>query len=111
MGSASTLIGMAMVVFFFSAGQAVELLAVEKASPLALLVTLISYVSRVVLLWLGLQLVLDLASDRLSTTWIAIGLVSGTVGWLVGMLVITARQRTPVFDADYQPPAGCREEQ
>lgn len=101
----AVLIGFGLVVAFFTVGQLVELSAVELASVPGLVMTLGSYVVRVLLLGVALNLVLASGRETLSPTWLFVGVVSSVLGWVIGIVVVAARQRVAVFDHDYQPPS------
>ncbi|MDO4785237.1 MAG: hypothetical protein Q3997_09170 [Propionibacteriaceae bacterium] len=102
----SALIGAAVVIVFFSIGQAIEIVAVTMASMLGLVATLFSYVARVILLGAGLRAVVDLGGDRIDPAWLFCGVVCCVLAWVSGVVIVAARQRVPVFDHDYQPPPG-----
>ncbi|MFV0427983.1 MAG: hypothetical protein ACK5KO_00925 [Arachnia sp.] len=105
---ASAAIGLAAVVVFFSIGQAIEIVACELDPVQGMALALASYGVRVVGLGLILFLVLgdpDIAA-RLSEGWLVAGLVGGVLGWLGGIVFVAARQRVPVYDVEYQPPAS-----
>lgn len=110
-GALSVVIGFALVVVFFSLGQAIELVALELRSTLGLIVTLASYGVRVICLGLALRLVIAAGADRLSPEWLFAGVVAGVLGWVSGIVIVAARQRVPVFDNDYQPPKGWQDGQ
>lgn len=107
----SALIGGALVIVFFSVGQAVELVAVTMASMMGLVATLFSYLVRMILLGVSLSIVLRIGGGRVGPEWVFCGVVCTVIGWVTGVVVVAARQRVPVFDHDYQPPPGWDEGQ
>lgn len=104
-------VGFACVVIFFGIGGAIELVATVMANVSGLVLTLASYVVRVVGLGLGLKLITDAAGSALHTGWLCAGVIATVVGW-VGLLVLAAsRQRVAVYDAPYVVPASAGEDE
>lgn len=107
----AVLIGFALVVVFFSLGQAVEIVAMVLANTAGLVLTLCCYLLRVVLLGLALGAVIAATDGKLTASWIFCGVGCSTLGWVTGVVWVAARQRLPVYDHDYQPPAGWQDGQ
>lgn len=93
-------LGFAAVVIFFSAGQAVEIIACELDPVQGLGVVLASYAVRVVGIGAGFWFVtthpqLGPATDR---NWLAGAVVATVLAWTSGVVVVAARQRVPIYD-------------
>lgn len=99
-GLANAAVGGALVIFFFAAGQGVQLLASELDPRTGMGVTLTSYAVRVVLL--GLLLAAAMRSERVAElfhpTIFFASVVVVLVGWLTGMFVAYSRLRIPLVE-------------
>lgn len=100
-GGANAAIGGALVIFFYAAGQGVQLLASDLEDRTAMGVLLTSYAVRVVLM--GLLLAAAMRWDRLDELFrpaIFFGsVVAVLVAWLAGMFVTHSRLRIPAVEA------------
>ncbi len=104
-------LGFAAVVIFYSIGQALEVIASELEPMQGLGLVLVSYAVRVIGIAAGLWTLLSLPAlaPRVAGGWLVLS-VSGTViGWVTGVVLVASRQRVPVYDTDYEPPAKDRE--
>lgn len=89
-----------LVWLFFVTGIISESLLLLKTDLSGLTLTLIGYLIRL----FGVFSVLWLLSKSgfvtsLSREWIAVGTVTGILGWLIGVLVSHSRLRIPVYDS------------
>lgn len=105
------LLGLAVVVLFFSIGQAIEVVALELPGITGLSVVLASYAVRVLGIGAMLNWILSDESRQLSPVWLGIGVVATVIGWVAGVVLVASRQRVPVFDHDYHPPPGWEDGQ
>lgn len=99
-GAGNAAVGGALVVFFFAAGQGVQLLAGELEPRLGLAVTLTSYLARVVVLG-GLLLVATRSSaieQGFRPGPFVLGVFTVLTAWIGGMFWAHAHSRVPVFD-------------
>lgn len=66
----------------------------------ALLVALLTYTLQVVLMGLVFWAVSASpeAGSSLDQQWLGAAMIAATLGWLIGQVVLTARQRIPVYD-------------
>lgn len=103
-GLVSAVIGLAVVVIFYSIGQAIEIIALELPGFTGLSIVLASYAVRVIGIGFLIWAVLTAGRGVLSEGWVVAGVVAAVLGWTTGVVVVAARQRVPVFDHDYQPP-------
>lgn len=103
LGAVNAVVGGAAVIVFFATGQGVQLIAAEQTGSNGLLLTLTSYLVRVVLLGLGLWLVGHTPAllEALRPGALAVGLVLTMLAWLGGMVLAHARVRKPVYDSGY----------
>ena len=105
LGVANAAIGGGAVIFFYAAGQGIEMLAGELDPHSGMGLTVASFVTRAALLgllWVGLD-----ASESVQAAFRPVSFFTGLmlvlVGWLTGMFVAWSRMRVPVYDADWDP--------
>lgn len=105
LGVANAAVGGGAVVFFYAAGQGIQMLAGEMDPQSGMGLTVVSFVTRAGLL--GLLLLGLGASESLQAVFRPVSFFSGLVivlvGWLAGMFVAWSRMRVPVYDADWDP--------
>lgn len=102
----------AVVLAWCLVGQLVDAVALRLASHAGLLLTLTSFVVRAIalgllLVWFGTA---PEVQDALPPVWLAVGGLAVAVGWPAGLLALHARQRHPVYDAEYQPPPNWEDQ-
>ncbi len=113
-GLLSALIGAALAVAYYAIGQGVQMQYADAPPRTIRAASVASYVVRVGLLGLLLygSLTWPAVTAALDTRGLFAGIVSGVVGWLVGLVVVFRRLRVPTFDPgpserDDRPGRGC----
>ncbi|HMR48275.1 MAG TPA: hypothetical protein PKE40_14625 [Arachnia sp.] len=103
----TALLGFAAVVIFYAIGQALEVVASELEPMQGMALVLISYAVRVIGIAAGLWFLLRLPSvaPRIVDGWLLLSVVATVLGWVTGVVLVASRQRVPVYDEEYQPPA------
>ena len=99
-GALGALVGAGLVVGVLALGCG-SLAVVARVQPNAtLMVALVGYLTQAALLVLVFVRLSEtpLFDGGAGRTWLAIGLVSGTLAWLTAQLVLTVRQRVPYYD-------------
>ncbi|MEZ5085536.1 MAG: hypothetical protein R2722_04545 [Tessaracoccus sp.] len=101
-------LGFAAVVVFYAIGQALEVVASELDVMQGMALVLVSYAVRVVGIAAGLWFLLGLeaVAHRVEDGWLLLSVVGTVLGWVTGVVVVASRQRVPVYDEEYQPPAS-----
>lgn len=104
-------LGFAAVVIFFSVGQWIEVIACELEPTQGLGLALVSYLVRVVGIGAGLWFILGhpQVSPHVSDGWLLLSVTGTVVAWITGVVLVASRQKVPVYDEEYQPPAGWAE--
>lgn len=104
-GLANAAVGGAVVVFFYAAGQGIQMLASEMDPQSAMGLTVTSFVTRAALL--GLLLVGANKYPAVEQVFRPVAFFTGVVlvlsGWLVGMFLAWSRTRIPVYDQHWDP--------
>ncbi|WP_203566343.1 hypothetical protein [Aestuariimicrobium ganziense] len=111
LGAANAAVGGALVLFFFGAGQGVQLLAGEMDPRTGVGLAMLSYLARVAvlggLLWLAMN---DARLDALflrGPFFVSVMVV--LLGWLAGMFWVHSRLRIPIYDSQWdEGPTGGR---
>lgn len=104
-GIANAAVGGAAVVFFYAAGQGIQMLAGELDPQAGMGLTVASFVTRAALmglLWIGLSSS-ESAQEIFRPVSFFLSLMLVLVGWLTGMFVAWSQMRVPVYDADWDP--------
>ncbi|PIE99464.1 MAG: hypothetical protein CR979_02930 [Propionibacterium sp.] len=99
----SALVGCFLAILFFSLGQAVEMVTVSMANTKGLVLTMVSYLTRVSLLILATVFLSQIGSS-IVPIWLSGSMVLTVIGWTSGVVFTAAKQRVPVFDQEYFPP-------
>lgn len=101
-------LGFAAVVVFYAIGQALEVVASELEVMQGMALVLVSYAVRVVGIAAGLWFLLglDAVAPRVEDGWLLLSVVGTVLGWVTGVVLVASRQRVPVYDEEYQPPAS-----
>lgn len=104
-------LGFAVVVIFFSIGQAIEIIACELEPVLGMGLALVSYTVRVIGIGAGMWLLLGLPAveAQLDRGWLMAGVTATTFAWIAGVLIVASRQRVPIYDTAYVAPDGATE--
>lgn len=99
-------LGFAIVVIFFSIGQAIEIIACELEPVQGMGLALISYAVRVIGIGVGMWFIMGLPAveSRLDRAWLMAGVTATTFSWIAGVLIVASRQRVPIYDAEYVVP-------
>jgi hypothetical protein len=103
--AAAAAVGAGLVVLVVSFGT-LSLHVVASAMPAAsLLVALVTYVTQLAIVLLVFLAITrsDVFADDRSRAWLAAAMVLATLVWTAAHLVLTARERAPYFDL---PPGG-----
>jgi ATP synthase protein I len=103
------LLGVALAVLVFSFGSFVVDQVALRLPAASLLVAVLTYTLQVVLLGMVFWRLTEsgaLESD-LDGQWLGLALVTATIGWMVGQIVLTARARIPAYDLPAAPSAGA----
>ena len=99
-GAAGAAIGTGTVLVFYGFG-ALTVNAVASVSPGAsLLVALLTYTLQVVAVGM-VFLALDVSGavgSSVDRTWVAVGVVAATIGWLAAHIFVATRSRQPIYD-------------
>lgn len=105
LGMANAAVGGGSVVFFYAAGQGIQMLAGELDPHSGMGLTVASFVTRAALLgllWVGLSSSTSAqAAFRPVSFFLSLLLV--LAGWLLGMFLAWSQLRVPVYDADWDP--------
>ena len=104
-GVANAAVGGGAVVFFYAAGQGIQMLAGELDPHSGMGLTVASFVTRAALmglLWIGLSSSAS-AQEIFRPVSFFLSLVLVLAGWLTGMFVAWSQMRVPVYDADWDP--------
>ncbi|MGL4832118.1 MAG: hypothetical protein ACRCWS_06060 [Propionibacteriaceae bacterium] len=104
-GCVAALLALAVVIFCFGVGQAVQVGLAESAPPVVLAGSLASYAVRMGLLGLMLWAMRNHAQQlHLHTRVFFFSVVVLTVGWFLGEVMTFMRLRFPVYDTEYLSP-------
>ena len=104
-GVANAALGGAAVIFFYAAGQGIQMLAGELDPRSGMGLTVASFLTRAALLglaWVGLTSS-QAAQQAFRPVSFFLSLVLVLAGWLLGMFLAWSRMRVPVYDADWDP--------
>ncbi|MGD8213556.1 hypothetical protein [Aestuariimicrobium sp. Y1814] len=104
-GMANAAVGGGAVVFFYAAGQGIQMLAGELDPHSGMGLTVASFVTRAALLgllWVGLS-ASEAAQAAFRPVSFFLSLLLVLAGWLLGMFLAWSRMRVPVYDADWDP--------
>ncbi len=109
-GLAGAALGFAIVVIFFSIGQAIEIVACELEPIRGMGLALVSYAVRVIGIGAGMWLLMGLPAveQSLDRPWLMAGVSSTTFAWIAGVLLVASRQRVPIYDKEYVAPGKRR---
>lgn len=104
-------LGFAAVLIFFSIGQWIEVIACELEPTQGMGLALVSYVVRVVGIGAGLWFILGhpAVSPHVRDGWLLLSVTGTVVAWISGVVLVASRQKVPIYDEEYQPPAGWAE--
>ena len=99
-------LGFAIVVIFFSIGQAIEIVACELEPVQGMGLALVSYAVRVIGIGVGMWFIMSIpAVDAgLDRAWLMAGVTATTFSWIAGVLIVASRQRVPIYDVEYVAP-------
>lgn len=99
-GLLSAALGAAMVVLFYTIGQAVQVWVADAAATTIFRASVASYVVRVAALGALLAVYLRLVteSSRLLGPPLAVTAIATVIGWLTGEILVYSRLRIPNFD-------------
>ncbi|MGL5405603.1 MAG: hypothetical protein ACRDAX_02245 [Propionibacteriaceae bacterium] len=105
-GLLSSFVAAAVVVIFFTIGQAVQIAIVAIDLKQGFLATLFSYVVRVSGLAYGLYVAMRLVdAGVLHANSIAFTVISVMFGWIFAEIMLFKRMRFPLYDVEYLPPS------
>lgn len=101
-------LGFAAVVIFYSIGQALEVVACELDPMQGMGLVLVSYAVRVVGIAAGLWAILGhpAVAPRVVDGWLLLSVAGTVLAWVSGVVFVASRQRVPVYDREYEPPAS-----
>lgn len=106
-GAVTALIAAAMVLFFYAAGQLIMVMFADAGARTLLLVSLMSYSTRVIVLGLVLM---AYGSNR--AAWpnlvpmaMFVTTIACVAGWLAVEILVFSRLRIGAYDTEYVPPA------
>ncbi len=108
----SAALGLALVILFFTIGQAVQVMLADRDPVQVLAGSLLSYAMRAGALGACLG-AYEVNRPRLAVidpTALFVGICAGVLGWLAGEIWTFSRMRIPVYDTEYVPPAPERHE-
>lgn len=105
-GAVTALIAAAMVLFFYAAGQLVMVMFADAGARTLMLVSLLSYSTRVIVLGLVL---LSYSSNRASWPSLEpmamfVTTIACVAGWLGVEIIVFSRLRITAYDAEYVAP-------
>ncbi len=100
----SALLGAAMALLFSGVGMGTQVVVAERHPRQVLVASLVSYLARAALLGAVLGAYLNDLLPGLRAGWLAAGVLVTTLTWLAAEVLVFARLRIPVFDAEYYPP-------
>ena len=105
-GALTAALGFAAVVFFYSIGQALEVIASELDPMQGMGLVLTSYAVRIVGIAAGLWGILGhpAVAPHVVDVWLLLSVVGTVLAWVTGVVVVAARQHVPVYDTEYVPP-------
>ncbi len=100
-------LGFASVLIFYSIGQALEVVASELEPMQGLGLVLVSYAVRVIGIAAGLWAILSHPSvaPHIRDGWLVLSVAGTVIAWVTGVVFVASRQRVPVYDTEYEPPA------
>lgn len=106
-GLGSAALGAGMVLFFYAVGQSVMVAFADAGARTLLLVSMASYVGRVVVLGLILLIFSSQADAWTSLDPFAlfIAAIAVVAGWIVVEIVVFSRLRISVYDQPYEGPS------
>lgn len=101
-------LGFASVVVFYSIGQALEVVASELEAMQGMALVLVSYAVRVIGIAAGLWAILALpaVAPHIRGGWLLLSMSATVFAWVGGVVLVASRQRVPVYDTEYRPPAA-----
>lgn len=107
-GAVSAALGFAAVVIFFSVGQFIEIIACELEPVQGMGLALVSYLVRVVGIGVGMYYILynPAVAPHVEGGWLLLSMVATVIAWVGGVVLVASRQRVPIYDAEYVPPAA-----
>lgn len=99
-GVVSSALGAAMVVLFYTIGQAVQVRVADAPATTIFRASLASYIVRVAALGALLAIYLRFAGDTspLLGLPLAVSAIATVIGWLTGEILVYSRLRIPNFD-------------
>lgn len=102
-GLVSAVLGAALALAYYAIGQGTQVAFADSPVRTIRAASVLSYVVRVVALGilLGATLTWPSILARVDTGSLAAGIILGVLGWLVGLVLRSRKQRVPVFD---EPP-------
>jgi ATP synthase protein I len=106
------LVGGGLALLFLTFGSVTVYAATSLAPQSSMLVALMTFLLQVVLV-AAVFYALDasgVVGDQLSGPWVAGGVITAAVSWILAQLVASARARVPVYDIDLPGTATSRDE-
>lgn len=106
------LIGGGLALVFLVFGSVTVYAATTLAPESSLLVALLTFLLQVVLVavvFLALERS-DVVGEQVSATWVAGGVITAAMSWMLAQLTASARARVPVYDIDLPGAVSVREE-
>ena len=100
--AAGAAVGGALALAFLVFGSVTVYAATSLAPQSSMLVALMTFLLQVVLV-AAVFLALDrsgVVGEQLAASWVAGGVVTAAVSWILAQLVASARARVPVYDID-----------
>ncbi|SDT37559.1 hypothetical protein [Microlunatus soli] len=106
-GLASAGLGAGMVLFFYAIGQLVMVRFADAGARTLMLVSMASYVGRVIILGLILLIFSQQtgAWEWLHTKTLFIGAIAVVAGWILVEIIVFSRLRIGIYDEPYQGPS------
>lgn len=100
-------LGFAAVLVFYAVGQALEVVAAELEPFQGMALVLVSYAVRVIGIAAGLWAILglDAVAPHVRDGWLLASVAGTVLAWVAGVVLVASRQRVPVYDTPYEPPA------
>ena len=103
-GLLSSFVAAAVVIVFFTMGQAVQIAIVDVELKQAFFATLIPYLIRATGLGYGLQRAMALVdSGVLHANSLVVTLLAVMLGWLIAEITVFQKLRFPLYDSEYFP--------
>lgn len=112
-GLGSAALGAGMVLFFYAVGQLVMVRFADAGARTLMLVSMASYVGRVIVLGLILLIFSKQtgAWSWLDTRTLFIGAIAVVAGWILVEIVVFSRLRIGIYDQPYEGPSDQDEDE